>query len=251
MKKKFLFVTYIAIVSFLSNCSKPNSQPAPPIIFSIFPKGDTVGGQVTITGSHFSTISSNNIVKFNSIPAPVISASTTQLIVIVPNSVAGSGTVSVSVSGQSTASPTAFRILTPNELFLLGNWVFISSIRSDTLMGGSQSSFQLTNLSPTLNYLTFTDSGLLYSKLQGWGAGLNGSIFADTVNYTVSKNQIFLSFPAGINHYGGNFSNYTAYQDTINIRSLTANSFYFSRNYHFKHIVNLMEIKNSVDSLIK
>ncbi|MBW3544152.1 MAG: IPT/TIG domain-containing protein [Bacteroidetes bacterium] len=65
-----------------------------PILTSISPLSGTKGTQVTITGSKFSTNPLDQIVKFNGKSAVVLSASETQLVVVVPDQ-AGDGDITV------------------------------------------------------------------------------------------------------------------------------------------------------------
>jgi len=73
-------------------------------ISSISPDNGTFSTIVTITGSEFSDVPGENTVTFNGIPATVNSATTTQLIVVVPEA-AGTGTVNVTVNGGEVTGP--------------------------------------------------------------------------------------------------------------------------------------------------
>ncbi len=86
------------------------ATPDAPRIDSINPTTASAGTQVTITGVNFSPTVANNIVLFESAQATVVSASTTQLVIIVPAGVpAGSASVTVRVGGQ-TSAPATFQI---------------------------------------------------------------------------------------------------------------------------------------------
>ncbi len=257
MKKLFVLTFTIITIFYFVGCSKSDS-PAPlaaPTITSFAPVKDTTGAQVTITGNNFSTTPANNIVKFNGVSATVLSATATQIVVTIPTGLNISGTVTITISGQTATSTSNFKLLSRNEVLILGNWIYKNSIRSDTVVNGGvvtyANSFQYTNPNPSFNYLIFTDSGKAYSFQQAWGQGQSGALYKDTINYSVNNNQIFLLYPAGTNNYSGGFT-YLAYQDTINIKSLTGNSFSLSRYYHYKHFTyNTGETKQSIDSLIK
>jgi len=80
-----------------------------PTISSFTPETDTVGAQVTITGSHFSSIPGNDTVKFNGQPAGIVSASPTQIIALVPD-YALIGNITVTVGAQTVTSPGIFTI---------------------------------------------------------------------------------------------------------------------------------------------
>lgn len=79
----------------------------PPVIASFAPQQGIAGTKVKITGSRFSATPSYNTVKFNGIVASVLTATTTQLVVVVPGG-AVTGTISVNVSGLTGYSSTIF-----------------------------------------------------------------------------------------------------------------------------------------------
>ncbi len=99
----FLAVTLITGIS--SGCSEESGgvdpEPAPlPTISSIDPTSGMVGDEVTITGTNFSSTTSENTVTFNGITASVETASPTQLVVKVPEN-ATNGPVAVTVNDQT------------------------------------------------------------------------------------------------------------------------------------------------------
>lgn len=255
MNKNLLAIFVIVIWITACNKSESPEQQATPVITSFTPKKDTTGGQVTIIGTNFNTTVTNNIVKFNGTVASVISASPTKLVVNVPNGVVSGGPITVSILGQTATSFSNFTLLSPNELLVLGKWYYANSIRNDTVIqNGSMiwaSSYSYTNLNNNTDYLMFTDSGVVYSFQFAWGIGQSGGKYQDTVNYTVKNNNIFLSYPAGTNNLGNAF-NYSSYQDTIAIKSLTSNNFSILRSHHYKHFTfNFGETKQSIDNLIR
>lgn len=82
--------------------------PAPEIT-SFFPEIAAAGISVTITGTSFSPVAENNIVKFNGVEATVTAASPTQLTVTVPDA-ATAGTLTVAVGLNTTTSSGSFEI---------------------------------------------------------------------------------------------------------------------------------------------
>jgi serine/threonine protein kinase, bacterial len=103
-------VWLLLAVCSLFSCSKTSSSPsAPPstsglAISSISPVQGPDSTSVTITGSGFNASPAMNSVYFNGKQAAVTSASTTQLVAIVP-SLSGSGNVSVKVNGIMESGP--------------------------------------------------------------------------------------------------------------------------------------------------
>jgi hypothetical protein len=84
-----------------------------PRIDSINPTVASVGTQVTINGANFSSTTTSNTVLVGSAQATVVSASTTQLVVVVPVGLpVGAASVTVAVGGQ-TSAPASFQISVP------------------------------------------------------------------------------------------------------------------------------------------
>jgi len=75
-----------------------------PTITRIMPLSAPVGSTVIITGTNFSTVNSNNAVRFNGTTAVVTSCTSTQIIVAVPTG-ATTGPLTVTI-GDSTATST-------------------------------------------------------------------------------------------------------------------------------------------------
>lgn len=88
-----------------------NDTPTPGVLsFTSFsPARDTTGANITLTGTGFSTTTSENAVKFNGTVAQVTNASATSLTVKVPTS-ATKGKISVEVSGKTVTSTDDFTV---------------------------------------------------------------------------------------------------------------------------------------------
>jgi IPT/TIG domain len=80
-------------------------------ISSFNPNTGPVGSSVTITGTGFSSAIGSNIVKFNGTPAMVMSAGSTNLVVVVPTG-ATTGPISVSVGPSTATSSQSFVVTT-------------------------------------------------------------------------------------------------------------------------------------------
>jgi len=81
------FCFFAGAIFVFPGCNKNGPSPAPviPATLSVAPAVDTMGGIVTITGANFNTTASRDTVIFSdSIAAQVLSASATQLTVVVP-----------------------------------------------------------------------------------------------------------------------------------------------------------------------
>jgi hypothetical protein len=80
----------------------PNYKSKPdPQITNVEPEENAFAGidEITITGQNFSTVMQENLVYFDGVPADMISATTTELVVKAPNVVSDSILVQVSVQG--------------------------------------------------------------------------------------------------------------------------------------------------------
>jgi hypothetical protein len=85
-----------------------------PTISSFTPANGLVGSSVTITGTNFDALTTNNTVKFNGTTATVSSASTTSLTVTVPTG-ATTGTITVTTAGGTATSSSSYTVDSPPE----------------------------------------------------------------------------------------------------------------------------------------
>jgi hypothetical protein len=101
--KKILYKTLIALillfVVFINGCADdptasiqeyPSQNLPTPVLSTVEPSNQALAGitEITISGTNFSADSRNNRVYFNGIPGTILSGTTTQLVVKVPNVVA-------------------------------------------------------------------------------------------------------------------------------------------------------------------
>lgn len=98
-------------------CGGGGSDPAPPppgggppLIVSFSPSAGAVGTQVTITGLLFADTPAGSTVRFGGSPAAVLSASATQLVVVVPAG-ATTGRIQVTTAGGTGTSSGDFTVL--------------------------------------------------------------------------------------------------------------------------------------------
>ena len=110
--KNLLYVFVCSLV--LLSCKNDESDtPAPALVISSFTPGEgqPYGATVTITGVSFSATASENEVRFNGAIANVNSATTTELIMQIPQG-ATTGKISVKVGDQTAYSQTDFLVPT-------------------------------------------------------------------------------------------------------------------------------------------
>ena len=86
--------------------------PKAPTISSFSPTQGPVGTEVTIMGQNFGVDAGSNRVKFNGVQATVKSASTTQLVAIVPDA-ATTGAISVEANGLVANAGGNFTVIVP------------------------------------------------------------------------------------------------------------------------------------------
>lgn len=113
---KFNFTSYagillLALALLITGCSDDNgNDPGNLAISSITPTSAAVGESVTINGTGFASTASGNTVTFmGNAEATITSASTTQLVVTVPQG-AQDGPITVEANGLSASSSTAFTV---------------------------------------------------------------------------------------------------------------------------------------------
>lgn len=98
------------IVNNKTGTSQTDFTVIPPVIISGFsPAFGAPTRRITINGNNFGATSDDNEVKFNGVMATIISVSTTQLVVAVPEST--SGKISVTVNGITAISESDFTII--------------------------------------------------------------------------------------------------------------------------------------------
>jgi DNA-binding beta-propeller fold protein YncE len=101
MKSKFLFIGLCLLL--LAACKKDEPKSAL-LISGLSPGSGPKTTIVTITGSGFSTVASENVVTLNGLACPINSATATELKITIPAK-AGSGKLKVSLKGQSAETP--------------------------------------------------------------------------------------------------------------------------------------------------
>jgi hypothetical protein len=110
---KWLVIICLGTILYFSSCGDSDEETV--TISSITPEKGFVGTTVTINGSNFSSVLSENDVKFNNTSAVVTSASATQLVTTVPAG-ASTGRIKVTVAGSAATSPQIFTVLSTPTL---------------------------------------------------------------------------------------------------------------------------------------
>lgn len=89
------------------NTSTDFTVVIPPTISSFDPTSGTVGTTITVIGSNFDVLQTNNLVKVNGLAATVTSSSNTSLTFLVPDN-ATNGKISITVNGYAATSVGEF-----------------------------------------------------------------------------------------------------------------------------------------------
>ena len=103
---------YVTVDGLTAYTSTSFNVTFPPVITSFSPTSGPVGTTVTIEGTNFGTIPADNTVLFGTVQASVISATATQLSVVVPTG-ATTQLISVTVNGLTSNSGTSFTVTAP------------------------------------------------------------------------------------------------------------------------------------------
>ena len=120
-----------------------------PLAISSFSPGIAVlGSSVTITGTGFSSVNVNNIVKFNGLAATVTSSTPTSIIAVVPNG-NNVGKITVTINGITATSAVDF-----------GGTISFSSFAPDNATVGSPVTITGTGFSTTLANQTVKFNGI-------------------------------------------------------------------------------------------
>jgi hypothetical protein len=110
---KLLIVTGLTFMVYLYACKKNNVEtPVVPTVSKIDTLFGTFGDKITITGSGFSSVLSDNVVSFNNVVTEVLEASPDRLLVTVPKQ-AESGDIQVAQNGSLPSKGIYFNIIKP------------------------------------------------------------------------------------------------------------------------------------------
>jgi hypothetical protein len=131
--KKIFYNTFtiitVLVTIILTSCAEdppasleqyPSANLPAPVLSTLEPSSQALAGitEITITGSNFSADSRNNRVYFNGIPGTIISGTTTQLTVKVPNVVADTVMVKIAVVGaQDFSNQFQYKMVSSWEVY--------------------------------------------------------------------------------------------------------------------------------------
>lgn len=140
---QYILLLVTGLFAVVSACKNEVEQPAPVTsITSINPTSAPVGSTIVITGTNFNTTPASNSVSFGTVPAQVVSATSTQLVVTVPTN--AGNPISVNANGQTAqftgtfntadkpveevvTSITANTNWTADKVYLIRGFVYVRS----------------------------------------------------------------------------------------------------------------------------
>lgn len=195
-------ILLLLISGFIFSCSKNDKDdnsdtPAQNdiVIASMFPTSGPYSTVVTLTGSGFNTTASQNTVKFNGKNANVQSATSTQLVVIVPEA-AGTGFVTVSWGSKAAIGQVFNFIYTVTVSTFCGNGVAgFQDGAPETSQFNSPWDLEIDS-QDNLYVADFNNNRIRKITPDGTSSTLAGSGVAGTTDGNGSSAQFY--FPAGL-----------------------------------------------------
>lgn len=115
LRRTCLLWVFLGGLLLLNACKQPDSTPTPapppalPTIVSVDPATAPVGSTLAINGTNFSTTPGSNTVLIGGVPATVVSATPTRLVVTVPEG-AQNGPIAVTVGTTTVQTTTSFTV---------------------------------------------------------------------------------------------------------------------------------------------
>ena len=156
-------------------------------IFNVTPLQAPVLATVTIQGQGFGATPSANTVKFNGVPATVLSASATTLTVTVPSG-ATSGFITVTVGTSTATSPNSFTVI-PIPVIL--------SIAPKSLLASLVANITVTGVNLTGSTFAFTPSGVVVTAASINSSGTSASLTLSMSTSTLGRFTLVGTNPAG------------------------------------------------------
>jgi hypothetical protein len=184
----FLIILIFAVLG-LFGCGGSNPMgPTPtnpsspvPTISGISPASGAVGTIVTITGTNFTPVAANNVVKFNGVQAIVASATATVIVTSVPPN-ASTGAITVTTSG-GTATSTIFTVIKTFQVAAIDQFGNVAKGYQGTIKFFSS---DLLALLPTNYTFTITDLGVANFSIFFATVGTQTLTVTDTINTMIT-----------------------------------------------------------------
>jgi hypothetical protein len=183
----FLSIIFLFVFGIQTSAQKPN-------LSSFSPTRGTVGSTVTISGSNFSPVATNNTVYFGDVKAVVTNATATTLTVVVPAGVSYKP-ISVTVSGL-----TAYSILPFTVTFAGDGTAYTAnsfSAKADSSWGFGVTNIGATDLDGDGDVdpvLVCTSSNFISILKNNSSIGSPSLSYSASLKYTTGTSPVFVSF---------------------------------------------------------
>jgi hypothetical protein len=186
--------TISVTVSGVTVTSESNFAVLPtPTISSFTPTSGAVGAVVTISGTNFSTVGAENVVKFNNTQAIVTGSTTTSITTSVPAN-ATTGEITVTVSGVTATSAANFTVLaTPTISNITPNGGAVGAVV--TITGTNYSANPTVRFSNNVVATVTGFSATTITTAVPSGA-ITGPISVTTRGVTITSDDDFTVFPS-------------------------------------------------------
>lgn len=152
--------------------------PSPTI--GSFPSSGVAGSQVTISGTNFSPVASDNTVTFHGTAATVVSSTSIQIVAVVPPT-ATTGTIKITVGSHSVTSTTNFTVI--KQPTISGFIPSFGPAGTQVSVNGTNFSSTATNDSGAFNGLAATVTSASTSNL---GLSAPSGVQTGPISVTVS-----------------------------------------------------------------
>ena len=167
-----------------------------PTITSFTPSSGPIGTTVTITGTNFSTIASNNIVWFGATKAPVSAATATQLTVTVPTG-ATYQPISVTISGNTACTNPPFTVTFPSSK-VFDATAFASKVDFTTTgTGANPSNVAIGDIDgdgkPDLVVTNYTSNTISVFRNTSSSGSLTTGSFAPRIDFTTGTSPNYVA----------------------------------------------------------
>lgn len=229
----FTFVNFIAVTKPKTEVKDPTPVAAKPTIENISPTFGKAGDSVSITGVNYSTIASENEVKFNGVTATVKSATATKLVVTAPqNGTTGAVTLKVKNS-DLTAGPTFTYVLPASFTSLsptsgkTGDTININGTNFSTTLANNVVQFNSPNGPVNGTIVSATTTQIRVLVPQNAKTGVLNVLIGANVNLVTSEFTV-LATPPPVNTGTWQDMDFTVGLSEINASASSGTSFMFA-----------------------
>jgi hypothetical protein len=228
----FTFINFLTVTKPKLEVKDPTPVAAKPTIENISPTSGKAGDSVSITGVNYSTVASENEVKFNGVTATVRSASATRLVVTAPqNGTTGTVTLKVKNSDLTTGPnftytlPPSFTSLSPTS-GKVGDTVIINGTNFSTTIADNVIQFNSPNGPVNGTVTSATATQIKVTVPQTAKTGVLNVIIKNTVNLVTTEFTVTAAPPVNTGTWAE--MDFTVGLSEINASASSGTSFMFA-----------------------